>query len=101
MLSYIMLVAVLQSAVLASRSIDLAGVINSGELSNIIIRPISNLWYWLSRDMADKALNLIFSAVEIFLLIVLLRPPLVWPDFSHAVLSLLIILPLSTLLYYF
>ena len=101
MLSYIMLAAVLQSAVLASRSIDLAGVINSGELSNIIIRPISNLWYWLSRDMADKALNLIFSAVEIFLLIVLLRPPLVWPDFSHAVLSLLIILPLSTLLYYF
>lgn len=101
MLSYIMLAAVLQSAVLASRSIDLAGVINSGELSNIIIRPISNLWYWLSRDAADKALNLIFSAAEIFLLIILLRPPLSWPDPSYAVISLLLILPLSTLLYYF
>ena len=101
MLSYIMLAAVLQSVVLASRSIDLAGVINSGELSNIIIRPISNLWYWLSRDAADKALNLIFSAVEIFLLVVLLRPPLAWPDPSYSAISLLLILPLSTLLYYF
>jgi ABC-2 type transport system permease protein len=101
MLSYIMLAAVLQSVVLASRSIDLAGVINSGELSNIIIRPISNLWYWLSRDAADKALNLIFSVVEIFLLVIVLRPPLAWPDFSHSAISLLLILPLATLLYYF
>lgn len=101
MLSYIMLAAVLQSMVLASRSIDLAGVINSGELSNIIIRPISNLWYWLSRDAADKALNLIFSGVEISLLIILLKPPLAWPGFSLSAVSLLLILPPATLLYYF
>ena len=96
-----MLAAVLQSVVLASRSIDLASGYQLGELSNIIIRPISNLWYWLSRDAADKALNLIFSAVEIFCwLFYYVRH---WPGLTlpHSAISLLLILPLSTLLYYF
>ncbi len=100
MITYILVASLLQSLVLATRSIDLAGIINSGDLSNILVKPISNFWYWLSRDLADKILNLLFAAAELTLLFILLRPPLVLPPVVPVVLLILVVLPFSTFLYY-
>src|SRR3989338_885947 len=100
MITYILVASLLQSLILATRSIDLAGIINSGDLSNILIKPISNFWYWLFRDIADKILNLVFASAELTLLFILLRPPIVLPPLSHLILLILLILPLSTFLYY-
>src|SRR3989339_1859581 len=77
MITYILVASLLQSLVLATRSIDLAGIINSGDLSNILVKPISNFWYWLSRDLADKILNILFASAELSILFVLLRPPII------------------------
>lgn len=99
MITYILVASLLQSLVLATRSIDLAGIINSGDLSNILTKPISNFWYWLSRDAADKILNLVFAAAELSILYFLLRPPLIFPPVL-LVLPLLLVLLLSTFLYY-
>ena len=99
MITYILVASLLQSLVLATRSIDLAGIINSGDLSNILVKPISNFWYWLSRDLADKILNLVFAAAELSILYLLLRPTIVFPPVL-LVLPLLLVLLLSTFLYY-
>jgi ABC-2 type transport system permease protein len=100
MITYILVASLLQSLVLATRSIDLAGIINSGDLSNILTKPISNFWYWLSRDLADKVLNIIFAAAELSILYLLLRPQLVFPPLAHLVPLVLLVLPLATFLYY-
>lgn len=100
MITYILVASLLQSLVLATRSIDLAGIINSGDLSNILTKPINNFWYWFSRDAADKILNIVFAAAELSILYFLLRPPLILPPLIPLILLILLILPLSTFLYY-
>lgn len=99
MLTYIFIAGFLQAVVLASRVIDLAGVINSGDLSNILIRPMSNFWYWVSEDAADKALNILFSLGELTLLFLFLRPVIIFPALSSIPLFLLVLL-FSTFLYF-
>lgn len=101
MLTYIIVAGLLQAVILSSRSIDLAGIINSGDLSNFLIKPINNLVYWFTRDIADKLLNILFFLGEITLLFLLLKPPLYFPLLVPLILLVLLVLPLSTLLYYF
>lgn len=101
MLAYIFISWLIQSLVLATRSIDLAGIINSGDLSNILIKPLSNLKYWFSRDIADKALNLLFSVGELAFLFLILRPGIEWPSPGNLGILGILVLPLATILYYF
>lgn len=100
MMTYILVASLLQSVVFASRSIDLAGVINSGDLSNILIKPWQNFWYWISCDIADKSINTIFSTVEISLIFILLRPTLALPPLTPLLLLGLFLVAASTFLYY-
>lgn len=99
MLTYIFVAGFLQAVVLASRAIDLAAVINSGDLSNILIRPISNFWYWISQDIADKSLNILFSLGELLLLFLFLRPSIIFPALSGLILFVPVVL-FSTFLYF-
>lgn len=101
MLTYVLAAAILQAIVFATRSIDLAGIINSGDLSQLLIKPLNHFAYWFSRDMADKALNILFSIAELILLFLLLRPPLVIPNFAVLAPIVLLVVPLSTLLYFY
>lgn len=75
-LTYVFLTLVLRSFILGSRSMDTAGEIADGRLSNYLVKPISYHLYWFTRDLADKLLNILFSIGEIFLLYFLLRPPI-------------------------
>ena len=99
MMAYIFVSAFVQTVVLSVRSIDLAGVINSGELSNILVRPVSNFWYWISRDAADKILNSLFSLGELALLFFLLKPTFIFPP-GLFVLLMIPALFLAAFLYY-
>lgn len=99
MMTYVFVAAFVQAIVLSVRSIDLAGVINSGNLSNILIKPISNFWYWFSEDIADKLLNVFFSLGELVLLFFILKPTFAFPSLLFAVLFLPSLL-LAAFLYY-
>src|SRR3989338_1117270 len=55
--------------------------IASGNLNNYLVKPISYLKYWFSRDLADKLLSLIFFVGETVLILLILRPPLFFPAF--------------------
>ena len=81
MLTYVFFVLVVQAIVLSAPSADnIGGEIGSGDLSNYLVKPVSYLRYWFTRDMASKLLNIFFSFVEIFILWFLLRPHLVIPS---------------------
>lgn len=76
MLTYILGTAILRSFVLASRSQDIGSEIASGDLSNFLVKPLNYFGNWMSRDLADKALNFIFVVIELSLLILILKPTL-------------------------
>lgn len=75
-LTYIFSVSVLRAIVFSSRTADLAGQIQSGDLTNILLKPVSVLKVWFSKDLADRILNISFSLIEISLIIYLVKPPL-------------------------
>ncbi len=75
MLTYILLITFLNGIVLSSQTFRVAEEINSGTLSNFLIKPVSYLGYVFSRDLADKIINTFFSIFEIALLIFFLQPP--------------------------
>jgi ABC-2 type transport system permease protein len=79
MTSYILVVAWLQSLILASAWHGLAGTIYSGEISNYLIKPVK-VWAYLGAvELADKLKNVGFSLCEIVLLWAVLRPTITWP----------------------
>ncbi|MEK7517914.1 MAG: ABC-2 family transporter protein [Patescibacteria group bacterium] len=76
MLTYILGTSLVSSIVLSSRSHAVGDEINSGNLSNFLLRPINYFFYWFARDIGDKTMNIIFAIVELSLLFAILRPPL-------------------------
>ena len=79
MMTYVFMVLVFMSFVVAAPSIDNMGnEISNGDLSNFLVKPINYLYYWLVRDWASKLLNTIFVFFEIGILWFILRPQLVF-----------------------
>lgn len=73
-LTYIFGLIIIRAIVLSSRSIDIAGEVSQGLLTNYLLKPISYIKYWFVRDLSSKALNLIFSVFEVAILFFLLHP---------------------------
>ncbi len=75
MLTYILLTSIVRPFVMATRTQEVGEIINNGDLSNYLLRPISFIRYLVSRDIADKAMNLFFAFFELTIIFLLLRPP--------------------------
>lgn len=81
MLTYIFLLLIVASLVFSSPSSDnIGGEISNGDISNYLIKPISYLKYWFTRDLSSKMLNLLFATFEISILWLIFRPQIVFPD---------------------
>lgn len=76
-LTYILISAVIRAIVLSSRTMDVANQINDGSVVNFLIKPLGFIQYYLSRDLADKLLNIFFVVFEITLIIFLLKPQII------------------------
>ena len=77
MFTYVFLGLFVQSLILSSPSADhIGGEIASGNLSNYLLKPVSYLKYWFTRDVASKTLNISFALLEVGLLFIWLKPPL-------------------------
>ncbi|MEK7559115.1 MAG: ABC-2 family transporter protein [Patescibacteria group bacterium] len=75
MLTYILGTSLLDSIVLSSRTYIVGEEINNGNLMNFLLRPINYFAYWFAKDAGDKLMNICFSAVELTLIFLVLRPP--------------------------
>jgi ABC-2 type transport system permease protein len=74
-LTYVFGIIIVRSIVLSMRSTDVAGEISRGDLSNYLLKPVSYLKYWLTRDISSKVLNIAFASVEVVVLFFILKPP--------------------------
>lgn len=75
-LTYVLGTQIISTIVFTMRSWQIGDDINNGNLSNYLLRPINFFSYWFARNFGDKALNIIFSIIEISILLFLLRPPI-------------------------
>lgn len=99
-LTYVFGIIIVKSIVLSSRTMDVSGEIARGELSNMLIRPINYYYYWFTRDISSKVINLVFAVGEAFVLYLILRPPFfVQSNFAYWILFLLS-LAVAVLLYF-
>lgn len=75
-LTYVFGILVVKAIVLSARTVDVAGEISRGDLTNLLLKPINYFKYWLTRDLSSKALNFIFAFFEILILFLILKPPI-------------------------
>lgn len=76
-ITYILLVTIFKALVISTRATDIVGQIHSGNLSNLLTKPISVINYYFARDLADKFFNIFFSFLEVGLFYLLVKPNLV------------------------
>jgi ABC-2 type transport system permease protein len=100
-LTYILGTSIIRSFILSSRSVDVAGEISSGSLSNFLLRPINYLKYWFAKDISDKILNLFFSIIGIFLIFILLRPPIIIQNNPITIFLTMVTIILGIILYFY
>lgn len=101
MIAYVIGIAFLRSIVFSSRSGDLPGQIRSGELTRILLRPIKATFFWFAGDLADKLLNIIFTILEVGLLLKLFNFPFYFPQRAESYFYFLLLSFLAVFLYFF
>jgi len=100
-LTYILGVAMVRSIVLSSRTIDVGGEINQGNLTNYLLKPLNFLSYWFSRDIADKILNIILTIFELVVFFIIVKPLLFLQTNFWFLIFFFFSLILATILYFF
>lgn len=102
MFTYIFLVLIVAALVSSAPSADNVGSeISSGDLSNYLVKPVSYLKFWFTRDLSSKALNFVFSIFEVTILFLILKPALSLPVSFLNGLAFLVSITLAILLYFF
>lgn len=99
--TYILLANIVSSAVQSTQTQDVATDIRSGNLSNFLLRPFSYFSFLAARDSADKLLNILYSVVEVGLLYVLFRPPVLMQSDIVSIVSFVMAVLLAIVLYFF
>lgn len=84
MITYIFVIGILQSLILASILHGLANTIYSGNLSYELLKPVNIYAYLGIQDLADKLKNFGFVVIESMLLFVIFQPDLVLPSFANS-----------------
>lgn len=100
LLTYVLASSVVAGIVFSTKTQDIGGEINQGDLSNLLLKPMGVFNYWIARDIGDKLLNIGFSIIEVFLLVLILRPPLFFQTDLYILFFVLISLLFSIALYF-
>lgn len=82
-INYFVYLYLISFFVLGTRTVDIAGQIQNGEIINLLLKPVSFFRYYLVRDLADKCLNFIFSLFELAFLISFFKLPIFLPNFQN------------------
>ena len=100
-LTYVLLMSVVRTIALSTTTLEIGDIINQGNLSNFLVRPINFFSYYAARDTADKALNIGCSLVELSFLFLLLRPPIFLQTNPAYIILTLFAVAIGTVLYFF
>lgn len=97
MISYIFIVAFLQSIIFSSVLNGLAGDIYSGKITHQLLKPINIYVYLGMQDIADKFKNTGFLALETVILYLMFLPEIIFPGL-YVVLGVVLLVVLATFL---
>lgn len=100
-LTYIILSNIVRTISLGTTTMEIGSIINQGDLSNFLIRPLSFFRYYMARDAGDKLLNLSFCVVEIALMIIILKPEIFLQTNPVTLLLALCAMVMGMILYFF
>lgn len=100
-MTYLFGTTVLRSLVMGSRTIDLGWMINSGNLTIPLMRPMNIFSFFFTRDMADKLFNLSFIFIEIPIILLVFRPPVFLQTNLIILLMATLGMILAVLIYFF
>lgn len=89
MLTYIFLSSFLQSFILATALNSLATRVHTGEISGLLLKPVSLFGYLASEDIADKMRNVAFICVESTILYFIFTPVIPLPTVTHTALFII------------
>ena len=98
--TYAFTLIIVRAVVLSSRSVDIAGQIANGELTNLLLKPINYFSYWITRDFSSKFLNILFGVVEATILVLILKPNIFLQPNPIYVVSFLISLLIAMFLFF-
>jgi len=98
--SYFVIGYIVKALVFTTRTADIGGEIQNGNLSTLILKPIGTIQYYFSRDLVDKLFNLSFMLVEFASIIFIFKPELVFPSPKNLFLFIIFIL-LSIVTFFF
>lgn len=101
MLTYIILLNVVGGVVLSTQTSSIAEEINSGSLSNFLIRPINYFAFNLFRDLADKFINIFFSIIEVAFILYIFKPQFLFQTNPYFIVLFIVSLFYSVFLYFF
>ncbi len=100
MLTYVLFVNVVRTIVGGTRTQDIGVMIQSGALSNYLIRPLNFFRFAISRDIGDKALNALCALGEFLLLFALFRPEIYLQTNIVTLLASIIALTFSVIMFF-
>lgn len=98
LLTYVLLMTLLRAWVLGCTTDRIPMEIAKGKMSELLLKPISNLGYWAAQDAASKSINLLSAVFEVGVFALLVSSPFflphsfgTWAAFVLAVLGGMII----------
>jgi ABC-2 type transport system permease protein len=100
-LTYILGTAFIGSLVFSTRTHEIGDHINNGDLSMFLTKPWSYFGYWFARDIGDKAFNIGFAIVELFILYMILKPALLLQSDTNLIFLTIISMILAILINFF
>lgn len=100
-ITYILISEIVGSLVFSSRTQDIATDIHQGNLTNILVKPIHYISYIIGKDIADKFLNTVFSFIEVTVLLILLRPGILYQQNLTTLSLFLLASGIAIVLYFF
>lgn len=74
MLTYVLLISFLSNVVFSSKIQEISGDILNGNIINQLLKPVPIIKVLLTKEAADKFINIALSVVEMALIIFLLKP---------------------------
>lgn len=81
MISYILYVSLISTFVMGSRTAEIGYYIQNGAIINVLLKPVSFFKYYLARDIADKAMNILFALLELGIVVWLFQAKLIVPRY--------------------
>lgn len=99
-MTYILGLVIVKALVLSARTVDVSSEISSGNLTNLLLKPVNYFKYWLTRDISSKVLNLSFAIFEALFLYLILRPPFYLQNDPVLILGFMLSIVLAMLIFF-